>query len=214
MIRLIILIAIGALCFTACDTTEPKEDVKENVIDKIEEIRNDFNDVKFDDPVHLDLLEELGICEMVSSDSNYYATCSPENFKIIPFKKDTDIRDAFILQVKAAIRFKGQDVPLPVRHIVVFERENGELIRVNGFRGDLIGMTDGASGTKDLMVALYLTDDETLFHCLFKWKGGQYSFESIEGLDYGEGVRTLQPALKDSLSNDIYSSLMTSNLIF
>lgn len=214
MIRLITLIAIGIFCFTACDTTEPVEDIKEDIVDEIVEIRNEFEGIKFDDPVHLDLLEELGICEMVSSDSNYYATCSPENFKIIAYKKDKDIRDAFILQVKAAIRFKGQDVPLPVRHIVVFERENGELIRLNGFRGDLIGMTDGDSGIKDLMVALYLTDDETLFHCLFKWNGGQYSFESIEGLDYGDGVRMLQPALKDSLSNDIYSSLMTSNLIF
>ena len=118
------------------------------------------------------------------------------------------------LQIKAATRFKGQDVPLPVRHIVVFEREKGELIRVNGFRGDIIGMSDSDSGVKDLMLALYLTDDETLFHCLFKWNGGQYSFESIEGLDYGEGVRTLNPDLKDSLSNDIYTSLMSSNLIF
>lgn len=214
MIRLITLLTISSLCFTACDDTNPNDIVIKDSTEDIKEVNHEFDEAKFANPVHLDLLQELAICEMVSSDSNYYATCSPENFKIIAYNNGVDIKDAFMLQIKAATRFKGQDVPLPVRHIVVFEREKGELIRVNGFRGDIIGMSDSDSGVKDLMLALYLTDDETLFHCLFKWNGGQYSFESIEGLDYGEGVRTLNPDLKDSLSNDIYTSLMSSNLIF
>lgn len=208
---------LGMILLFSCNNTEEKTIIQEpeiSVLDVIEDQTNNFSEIRFDNPIHLELLKELDICEMTASDSSLVATCSPENFKIIEFRSDKDVKDAFILQIKAGIQFKGQDLPLPVRHLIVFERENGQLVRVNGFRGDLIANTDGEGSAKDLLIALYLNSDETLFHCLFKWEDGHYSFESVEGLDYGDGIRTLQPELKDSLSNQIYNDLMNGNLIF
>ena len=162
---------------------------------------------------HLELLDELNICEMVDS-FPLVANCSADNFKIIPIQGDDELESGFILQTKAGIVLKGANKPLPpVRHIFVYIRENGSLTKVNGFRGDLIATQDGEKG-KDIVLALYLKEDVTLFHCLYKWDGERYSFESVVGLDWGDGVKTLKEDTKDSVSNDIYNAIMDSKLVF
>lgn len=173
-----------------------------------------FDDKTFKDSTHLALLKELDICELNFSDSSMYAPCTPEYFQIYPFDPNRSVKDAFILYVKAAIPLKGRPMLLPVRHVIVFERENGALVRVNGFRGELVEMRKNADKAEDLLIALYLTGDETLFDCLFKYKDGQYSFESVESLDWGEGMRNVKESLKDSVSKDVYSDLMDKQLIF
>lgn len=180
---------------------------------EVEDQTTTFNDgsiAQADDQV---LLDELNICEMIDS-LPAIADCTPENFKIIRISDNIPKNDAFILQAKAGIALKGADRPLPpVRHLFVYVRENGELVQTNGFRGDLIATSKGEKGN-DIVLALYLKEDETLFHCLYKWNGEQYSFESVEGLDWGEGVKSLKKDTKDSVSMDIYNAIMSSNLVF
>ncbi|MDG1333508.1 MAG: hypothetical protein P8P74_14325 [Crocinitomicaceae bacterium] len=209
-----ILLLFGVL--TACTAEVEDKPEKEESEEYFEGIATTFEGKKFENTIFNDLLEELGVCEFESSDSTYYATCSPENFKISKFKNEGGLKDAFILEMKAGIFPKNAEVPLPpVRHVIIFEREGGKLVRVGGFRGNLIGKRPNAkSGADDLLLALYDTDDETLFHCVFKWNGGKYEFHSIERLDYGEGFRTIKGEDKLETTQQIFQQLRDKSLIF
>lgn len=191
------------------DSDYRDEQVEVDVEDQV----TDFSSNDFERAEDLALLRELNICE-VNDSLGIVADCNPDNFKIIPIFDDKPVEDGFLLLVKAGIVLKGENRPLPpVRHIYAFVRENNELVKVNGFRGDLIATQKGKPG-KDIILALYLKEDETLFHCLYKWDGERYSFDTIEGLDWGEGVKTLKADMKDSVSTEVYNSIMSSNLIF
>lgn len=210
-----LLYALALLILVSCDAEEPKSDKTDNVSEKsnIEGQVTDFSDETFDNPKALEILQELDFC-VIKDSLGIVAECSPSNFEVIPFKKNVPIEDAFILKVKAGILLKGKLDPLPqVRHIIVYERENGQLVQVNGFRGDLIAM-DKAKDVSDIILALYLKSDETLFQCKYDWNGDKYEFKSIEGLDYGDGIRTLSESTRDSVTNEIYGAIMQSNLIF
>ncbi len=192
---------------------------EKKVADKFEDTRTTFDEKEFKNPIHVELLRELNICEFMSPDSTYFATCTPDNFRIIEYKSKGSVRDAFILQMKAGIFPKDQEVPLPpIRHLIVFEREGGKLVRVGGFRGDLIEMRKSDSGGKDLLVGLYDSDDATLFQCLFKWNGKKYEFDCIERLDYGDGLRvfakTLSEKERTELTQQIFNQLKDKSLIF
>lgn len=210
-----LLYLLTAFLLFSCDSevsdSKPTDKVGEK--SQIEVQETDFSANEFDNPKTQAILEELDICVLKDS-LGLIAECTPQNFRVIPFKKGAAIEDAFILEVKAGIRLKGSGAPLPpVRHIIVFERVNGELVQVNGFRGDLIAKDTGKD-VNDLILALYVKADETLFQCRYEWNGDKYEFKSIEGLDYGEGVKTLSEATRDSVTNEIYGSIMQSNLIF
>ncbi len=206
-----LLTLTSLILFTGC-----KDDPESDHPEKNDTVQEDFefDEKHFKDSLHLEILKELDICDLSLSDSSMYAPCTPEYFQIIPFDPDRSVKDAFILYVKAAIPLKGQPLLLPVRHVIVFERENGALVRANGFRGEMVEMRDNGNKPKDLVVALYLTGDETLFDCLFKYKDGKYSFESVEALDWGEGLRNVKESLKDSVSKEVYNDLMDKQLIF
>lgn len=212
ILSLIILSGILAAC-----NAEPTADGIDPIIDEdIVSTITDFSDTEFKNPVHVDLLRELEICEFKSADSTYFATCSPENFKIIEYKDDVSVKDAFILEMRAGIFPKDQKVPLPpVRHIIVFEREGSGLVRVGGFRGDLIEMRKNKSGVNDLLIGLYDKDDGgVLFYCWFDWNGSKYEFKEIEGLDFGEGPKPLKEEMRESMTQEIYQTLMAKSLIF
>jgi hypothetical protein len=203
-----------AVFIASCSTPEEDNPVKEDEPEVLTEETFDFDENEFKDSVHVELLKELDICDLRFNDSSMYAPCTPEYFQILPFHKDKSIKDAFVLYVKAAIPLKGFPYLLPVRHVIVFERENGRLVRLNGFRGELVEMRDGKNGYKDLIVSLYLTGDETLFDCLFTYENKKYSFESVEGIDWGEGIRNVKESVKDSVSKEVYNDLMEKSLIF
>lgn len=214
MKKFFLLVFVTSTLIVACDS-EPTGKVSDPITDEIEIVTPDFKGDKFEDPVHLELLKELDICEDIEQDSaSYYAACSPVNFDIKPISTKKAVKDAFLLQTRSEIRLKGQDISLPVRHLLIFERENGALVRVNGFRGELISMEEGKDGRKELMVALYLKEDDTLFSCVFKWKDGKYEFDSVFALDWGEGMKPLKADKKAETSAQIYTSLMANNLIF
>lgn len=212
ILHLFIFIGVLTACSEESDD-EPKKVVEERYFEGIVTV---FEGEKFTNPLHSEILKELDICEFTSSDSTYYATCAPENFKISPYKNSGILKDAFILEMKAGIFPKNAEIPLPpVRHVVIFEREGGKLVKVGGFRGNLIGKRPNVkSGAEDLLLALYDLDDETLFHCVFKWNGKKYEFDSIERLDYGDGFRTLKGKDKAKTTQEIYQQLLQKSLIF
>ena len=208
---------------TACSQGEGAGETMNSEDQEIEDIdkeafinlNTDFSSNTFEDPSHLDILKELNICTMVSQDSIITAECSPENFRIFPFRKDKELKDAFILLMKAGIVLKDQTMPLNERTVIVFERENGELVKVNGFRGNVISAKEGKEGVNDLILNFYHPSDQVFFDCYFRWDGIRYSFEEALALSFdGENYRPIKKSIQDSLSGEIYTSLMEANLIF
>lgn len=211
-----LLIIVLLSFFTACDGEKDKDPDtdKQHQEQVIQMIDHDFGTGSDMDPVHLALLEELNICDMDLGDtSSVIAKCNSENFRLYPLSDKIDIRDAFLIQTKSAIVLKGYEYPLPVRHVMIFEREGGELVKVMGIRGEMIAMEKGESDHKDIYVAMYYKKDNTLFNCKLSWDGKMYAF-SVESMDWGEGPKAVKASLKDSVSNDIYTELRESNLLF
>lgn len=206
---LLFILSLGVLVSCKNDPDDGDIDPEVQVEDDFE-----FDEKQFKDSISLEILKELDICDLNFNDSSMYAPCTPEFFQIYPFDPNRSIKDAFILYVKAAIPLKGQPLLLPVRHVIVFEREKGSLVRVNGFRGEMVEMREKSNGSKDLVVALYLTGDETLFDCVFEYKDGKYSFKNVEALDWGEGLRKVREDMRDSVSREVYNDLMAKQLIF
>jgi len=210
----VLTIIVGGLLVACSNPKEkPSDEIGEKPEGEVVQQETEFSEGAFEDNTSLEILKELDICVMTDS-LGLIAECSPKNFKIIPIKKEGSVKDAFILEVKAGILLKGSAEPLPpVRHVIVFERVNGQLVKTNGFRGDVIATVEGGEAV-DLILALYHKEDETLFHCKYSWDGSEYQFKSVEGLDYGEGVRTLSESTRDEVTNQIYTSIMQSNLVF
>ena len=208
------LILIGAI--VACSAEPSGEVLDPKLEDDVISTVTDFNETEFKNPAHIDLLKELNVCEMKSADSTFYATCSPDNFKIIEYKNGASVKDAFILEMKAGIFPKDQEMPLPpVRHIIVFEREGGELVKAGGFRGDLIEMRENnKSGAKDLLMGFYDIENDVLFYCWFNWNGSKYVFNEVEGLDTGYGPKPIKKEMRESVTQQIYQDLMDKSLIF
>ena len=65
------------------------------------------------------------------------------------------MKDAFILQVRGGVRLKGDPEPFPVRRLLVFERENNLLTRVNGFVGDLDSFENSGTDVENIIVLFY-----------------------------------------------------------
>jgi len=212
------LILFLLLILVACNNADIKKDTEKNSdnpdLGEIEHIETLFDQAEFSSNIHRDLLMELEICDTIYSEVAPCATCTPDYFKISDYKKGTKTQDAFLLQIKALTVLKGQEVPLPMRHLIVFERVNGSLVKVNGFRGNLIATRKSGLGAKDLIIRFYIPEDEAFLNCLFEWNGEQYKFESVEAIHGAGGRGPVIEALKDSISKEVYSSLMSNSMLF
>ncbi|MBL1281584.1 MAG: hypothetical protein COA33_015010 [Fluviicola sp.] len=173
-----------------------------------------FDEKDFPSEEHLDLLKELDVCDTIINDTTNCATCTPDYFKILPFRTDKNIKDAFLLQIRALTVMKGQDAKLPMRHLIVFEREKGKLVKVNGFRGKLIATRISETGVDDLVIRFYIPDEAAFFNCLFLWEGSKYRFKSVEAIDGNGGQGAVKASMKEELSKDVYQLLMENTLIF
>lgn len=173
-----------------------------------------FNESKFESKEHSQLLEELDVCDTIVGEGAICASCTPDFFRIIPFRDDKNVKDAFLLQVKALTVMKGQGEKLPMRHLIVFEREKGSLVKVNGFRGSLIASRISESGVNDLIIRFYIPSEEAFFNCLFLWTGSKYRFESVEAIDGNGGTGTIKASMKAEISKDVYQLLMSNTLLF
>ena len=212
------LILFLLLILVACNNSDTTKDTEKSSdipeLGEIEHIETLFDQVEFSSNIHRALLIELEICDTIYSEIAPCATCTPDYFKISDYKEGTKTQDAFLLQIKALTVLKGQNKPLPMRHLIVFERVNGSLVKVNGFRGNLIATRENGLGAKDLIVRFYIPEDEAFLNCLFEWNGEQYKFESVEAIHGAGGRGPVKEALKDSISKEVYSSLMSNSMLF
>lgn len=210
------LLFFGTLLFLAAcsSSTGSSEDIDGEETSPIEQVDMDFDDSdKFDDPVKLKLLEELNLCGPTANDSLTVA-CSPKFFTFIKLKEDKPLNDAFILKIRSMTMLKSDPVPFPERRILVFEREKGQLVRTNGFVGELVQFEGSKNGVKSPMIVLYDPAEDILFHCAFEWSEGRYVYKSCEGLDIGGGPKPIKAAMKDSISKEIYTDMVAKSRIF
>ena len=173
-----------------------------------------FDETEFPEDLHQSLLNELNICDSLGSTPTGCTPCIAENFKLLEYKNDKTIKDAFLLQVKALTILKGQEGQLPMRHLIIFERENGVLVKVNGFRGKLIATRESDTGAKDLVVRFYVPEDKAFLNCLFVWTGAKYRFQSVEAIDGAGGHGAVKEEVKEEVSKEVYQSLIKNSLLF
>lgn len=211
---------IGKILFLLLIVISCKEDedpvIKNDTslkVGDITHIENLFDETALTDE-EFKLLKELDICDTVEVEGSVCAPCTAKNFKFMQFNNNSKLENSFLLQIKALTILKNQEAKLPMRHLIVFEREKGELVKVNGFRGNLIATRESKSGIKDLIIRFYIPEDEAFLNCLFEWSDKKYHFKSVEAIDGGGGNGRVKDEFKDSISKIVYQSLMDNTMLF
>jgi hypothetical protein len=187
-----------------------KKDTDTSVSD-ITGIETLFNVDNFEDAKHLELLKELKICSEFQKDTSNYMepACSPRFFRVFPMRDDTPVENAFLLQIKSKVG------GIKLRRLVTFVREKGQLVKVNTFVANLIGTRTSKSHYKDLILRFNdnIEGEIIFYNCLFAWDGKKYTFKSVELIEGSDWRQRLKPEFKDSVSNDIYTTLVRNEMI-
>jgi hypothetical protein len=217
-----LLLSLIVFLFSCSSEIDVSEGEKVNVEDEIdtqnqnsletEEIITLFDSDTFENPKKEELLKEIKVCSDENKGPEDYLnpSCSPRFFEIFDVSKNTPLNSAFILQMKA--KTNG----FPLRRLVVFVRERGELVKVNGFVANLIERRLNSSGFDDLVLRFKDKDQgyDIFYNCLFKWSGTNYiyhSVEVIEGIGWGGPVKK---DLKDSISIEVFKDIQKNKMIF
>ena len=170
-----------------------------------------FDEQEFSNSLHMKLLKELKICDEFQKDTSNYIkpACSPKFFKIFPLRDDLKESEALLLQIRSKVG------GIKLRRLVAFVREKGELIKVNAFVANLIGTRPSKSHHYDLILRFNDNiDGEIVFYnCLFTWDGVKYKFRSVELIEGATWRQRLKPEFKDSVSLDIYNTLVKNEMI-
>lgn len=201
------------LLLVSCGTDDPNTTTKEDQeTGEIITVEKPFQQDEFKAVVEEDILKELNICS-TGADS-LFTPCSAKYFTLKSFRKDKELKDAFLLQVRGGVRLTGEPEPFPVRRLLVFERENDALIRVNGFVGDLDSFERSGTDIENIIVAFYDAQDDVMFHCLFEWKEKKFSFKEVVSIDIGSGPKPVKKDQLTEVSNEVYQLLMDKSMIF
>lgn len=188
--------------------SKPRDKSQEPPFQGIETL---FNESQFVNSVHLKLLKELKICDEFQNDTSNYIkpACSPKFFRIFPMRDDMKESDAMLLLIRSKVG------GIKLRRLVAFVREKGELVKVNAFVANLIGIRPSKSHHNDLILRFNDNiDGEIVFYnCLFTWNGERYQFRSVELIEGATWRQRLKPEFKDSVSADIYNTLVKNEMI-
>lgn len=206
------------LFLSACNDAEEDTATKTKttaVKDEFEGIEVLFNEEEhFSAPNTVELLKEINICSDVQMDEkgNLMTPCTPENFKLFPLKEGASLQDGFILLVKA------NTGGFALRRLLVFEREGGALVKVNGFIANLIGKKKKAGSNDDLLLRFIdkIEGSDVYYHCIFSWENGKYVFKTVEVIQEPAGNFSgiVKENVKDSVSQEIYKIITDNQMIF
>ena len=129
----------------------------------------------FDDKKHYELLIETHLCNPNYTDttSNGSTPCSSRFFNFYSYNNKRKIDDAFLLQIKAGVN------QYPYRRLLIFVREKGKLILMNGIVGYLVERISRPNEIDDLIVAVFddLGNDKfDRYDVLLRYNNGKYHF--------------------------------------
>jgi len=168
-----------------------------------------FDETSFASQDEYLLLKELKICDETQKDLNNYdvPACNPKFFKFYPFIENKKIKDAFVLLIKS--RVQG----FPLRRVLVFEREDKELVKVNGFVANLIGKRKSASKHDDLILRFndkFGMGEVVFYNCLYVWKDKRYVFKQVEQINDA----TIKVEFQDSMNVEIETVISKNRMVF
>lgn len=164
----------------------------------------------FEDKLYYDLLIETHLCNPNFTDTTTDGTtpCSSRFFKFHPYNHKREIGDAFLLQIRAGVN------RYPYRRLLIFVREKGKLVLMNGIVGYLVERISRPNEIDDLIVAVFDDLGNNKFDrydVLLRYKDGKYHFVEAIGDLQGEFN---SPALKNQASKEILERINDKQLIF
>jgi hypothetical protein len=169
-----------------------------------------FTDKGFDQAIKYELLLETHICNPNYTDSvsDNSVPCSAKFFRFFEYNHKRSLEDAFMLQVKAGVN------GYPYRRLLIFTRERGKLVLVNGITGYLVSNIKRPNEIDDLVVGV--VDDLgnsnfDRYDVLLRYKDGKYHV--IEALGDLQGKFTDQK-LKEKATKMIKQRIEEKDLIF
>jgi hypothetical protein len=193
-------------CKTEDDNTNNIKKPK-RIIGSQTNIETLFDQTTFPSDIEPKLLKELEICNLSQRDLQNHLdpACNPKFFRFFPFVENKDIKDAFLLQIKARVN------NFPLRRLLVFEREKGQLVKVNGFVANLIGTRISQSKHHDLV--LRFNDnvgmgDIVFYNCLYQWENNHYVFKKIEQINDANVKAEFQDSMNVVIANVIKTNRM------
>ena len=199
-------------CSTDNDEKLASPKNNKNGLSGMRNIETLFDKDQFDDPKVVKLLEELHVCSTKNSVTGDYLNpdCSPRFFHVLPFIENVSMEDAFLIQVKA--KTNG----FPLRRLLIFVRERGELVKVNGFVANLIGTKKSKTKHDDLLLRFNDKDQgqDVFYNCLFSWNGNSYKYKSVEVIEGPGWGGAVKAELKDSISIEVEKDITKHKMIF
>jgi hypothetical protein len=209
----ILLLALLA-CKTEVENDETTTVVKQGQSNEFQGVEELFNTKEFEDTSVVSLLKEINICSdaQVDKSGKLITPCTADNFKFFSLNDNKSLKDGFILLVKANVG------GVPLRRVLVFERENGALIKVNGFIANVIGKRKSAGTNDDLLLRFIdkIEGSDVYYNCILKWENNQYVFKTVEVIEEPAGNfrGIVKENVKDSVSKEIHQTLVNNNMIF
>ena len=204
------IIVFFVLILTACksdDTTLNNQSYKKPKIGEQSNIETLFNQTTFPTNVEPQLLKELDICNISQRDLENHLdpACNPKFFRFFQFIENKPLKNAFLLQIKARVN------NFPLRRLLVFEREKGLLVKVNGFVANLIGTRLSKSKHHDLILRFndnVMPGDIVYYNCLYQWENNHYVFKKIEQINDANVKAEFQDSMNTVISTIIKNNRM------
>ncbi len=190
-------------------TIEHRQSAEKEEVDNT--ISTNFSENVFKSKTESELLKELHLCDpkATSDDDPEHPSCSPNFFRFFKLNDQTPLKDGFKLLIKAGVN------GFPLRRLLIFEREDDVLVKLNGFNGNLIEERRAASGYNDLVIRFpdNINENITYYNCLFRWKDGKYNYVNCEVID--EDIpRKVREEFIDSMGIEIKKILDRNDMIF
>lgn len=200
---------------SSCGDEEPTDNPKKTIVENsdVTPIQVLFAEEEFENPKMKELLMELNLCTEKTTDTVDYdhPSCSPKFFKFFQLNKNIPIENGFALLIKSKVS------GFPVRRLLVFVRERGQLVKANGFVANLIGTRKNKTGYDDLLIRFkgFEEGEEIFYNCYYSWNGAKYEFSSVEVIEYASGGGgPVKEAFKDSMNREIPRVLSDQNVFF
>ena len=209
-------IVLAMVLLTACGEEEdqPFKPHHRNKPTEVTTFSTDFNENTFSGNEEIELLKELKLCDpnAPNDTDEAHPSCSPKFFRFFKLAEKTKLSDGFILLIKAGVN------GFPLRRILVFQRDGEQLVKLNGFNGNLIEFRPSKSGYQDLVIRFTDNIDGSLtyYNCLFQWNGSQYSYKLCEAIQEGgqEAPHRIKEEFIDSMAPEIKKVLDDNQILF
>lgn len=196
--------------FFSCESGQKEKQKSDDFRSEITKVSTLFDQTSFDKKIKYELLAETRICQPFYTDSMApgVVPCTPKHFAFYEYNHKRELEDAFLLQVKAGVN------NYDYRRLLIFTREKGKLVQMNGVNGYLVEKRSRPNEIDDLVVAIIDDLGNSKFDrydVLIRYKDGKYHFVEAIGDLYGTFD---SKELKEKASKMIKERIEEKQLIF